>query len=201
MRSQVRFVMHPTDERVFESVVVADTEVRFIDGPRWKTQVPESSATLTGIGHHCIIWSPNDFPQMHAKYIPACNDWHCESEYATIQFLRSGLTGALLTEGRIAIASTPSYDLPETVVARLDQRFKFLRKHIVKTYTNSIVQWRNPTLPYASAVPGRSANPSKPDPQVWIGPHALHWLREQPDRRIKQFHQSVVEAILVPERG
>ena len=56
----------------------------------------------------------------------------------------------------------------------------------------------NATLPQAAT---QSANPSKPDPQVWVGPHALRWLREGSDRRIKQMRQSIVEAVLVDGMG
>jgi len=197
MRSQVRFVMHPADEREFEHLFIRDESIHFIAGPRWKTETPVTTKSLADINHYCIIWSTSDIANLKAEYIPSCKDWYCRSEYATIQFLRSEMFQSVITEGRIAISTMESRDCPATSVKRLERRFADLRKYFRKNYSNSIIQWRNPTLPYASAGPNRSANPSKPDPQVWVGPHALNWLREQPDRRIKQERRSNVEAVLI----
>lgn len=197
MRSQVRFAMHPDDEREFEQLLVRDESIRFIAGPRWKTETPNTSRSLEDIRYYCIIWSTSDITKLKADYIPSCDDWYCRSEYATIQFLRSKIDGEVLTEGRIAILTIPSRDFPPSSVKSLEKRYGDLRKYFRKTYSNSIIQWRNLTLPYAPAGPNRSANPSKPDPQFWVGPHALRWLRERPDRRIKQSHGGNVEAVLV----
>ncbi len=54
-------------------------------------------------------------------------------------------------------------------------------------------------MPFGPAVPGRSANPDKPDAQVWVGPHVLQWLRDggaQQRRVIKQSRNALVEARL-----
>jgi len=202
MRSQVRFAMHPADERDFEQFLVSDESIRFIAGPRWKTKTPKTSRSLADIDdYYCIIWSTSDIAKLKAEYIPSCDDWYCESEYATIQFLRSEMDGAVITEGRIAVSTISSRDFPASSVKRLEKRYGNLRKYLRKNYSNSIIQWRNPTFPYAPAGPNRSANPSKPDPLVWVGPYALRWLREQPDHRIKQFRQGNVEAVLVPDVG
>ena len=202
MRSQVRFAMHPDDEREFEQLLVSDESIRFIAGPRWKTETPITSRSLVDIDDdYCIIWSTTDIAKLKAEYIPTCDDWYCRSEYATIQFLRSEMDKALITEGRIAVSTAPSRDFPVSRVKSLEKRYSNLRKYFRKNYSNSIIQWRNPTVPYAPAGPNRSANPSKPDPQVWVGPHALRWLRERPDRRIKQMRQSIVEAVLVDGMG
>ncbi len=202
MRSQVRFAMHPDDEREFEHLLVSDESIRFIAGPRWKTQTPKTSRSLADIdNYYCIIWSTSEIAELKAEYIPTCDDWYCRSEHATIQFLRSEWDGSVVTEGRIAVSTTPSRDLPAASVKSLEKRYATLRKYFRSNYSNSVIQWRNPTLPYAPAGPNRSANPSKPDPQVWVGPHALRWLREGSDRRIKQMRQSVVEAVLVDGMG
>jgi hypothetical protein len=192
--------MHPADERDFESLLVSDDSIRFIAGPRWKTESPKTSRSLAEIDDdYCIIWSTSDIAKLKAEYIPSCDDWYCRSEYATIQFLRSEIDELIITEGRIAVATIRSRDYPESSAKSLEKRYGKLRNYIKKSFSNSIVQWRNPTFPYAAAGPNRSANPSKPDPQVWVGPHALRWLRERPDRRIKQFRQSNVEGVLVPD--
>jgi hypothetical protein len=201
MRSQVRFAMHPDDEREFEQLLVSDESIRFIARPRWKTETPKTSRSLADIDYYCIIWSTSDIKKLKAEYIPSCDDWYCRSEYATIQFLRSEMDEAVITEGRIAVSTILSRDFPATSVKSLEKRYGDLRKYFRKNYSNSIIQWRNPTIPYAPAGPNRSANPSKPDPHVWVGPHALRWLRERPDRRIKQFHQGNVEAVLVADVG
>lgn len=200
MHSQVRFAMHPDDECEFEQLLVSDESIRFIAGPRWKTETPETSRSLTEIGYYCIIWSISDIAKLKAEFIPSCDDWYCRSEQATIQFLRSEMDEAVITEGRIAISTIPSEEFPESSVKRLEKRYGDLRRYLRKNYSNSIIQWRNPSLPYAPAGPFRSANPSNPDPQVWVGPNALRWLREQPDRRIKQYRQSLVEAVLVDDK-
>ena len=202
MRSQVRFVMHPADEREFEQLLVSDESIRFIAGPRWKTETPSTSRSLADIDdNHCIVWSTSDIAKLKAEYIPTCDDWYCRSEFATIQFLRSEMDKAVITEGRIAVSTATRRDFPASSVKSLEKRYGQLRKYLRKNFSNSIIQWRNPTIPYAPAGPNRSANPSKPDPQVWVGPHALCWLRERPCRRIKQFRQGNVEAVLVSGVG
>lgn len=194
--------MHPDDEREFEHLLVDDESIRFIAGPRWKTEAPIYSKSLTDIaGNYCIIWSTDDIPEMKSEFIPACNDWYCRSEYATIQFLRSEIDEMVLTEGRIAVASSLGDNFPASSVKNLEKRFISLRKYLRKNYSNSILQWRNPVVPYAPAGPNRSANPSEPDPQIWVGPNALRWLRESPNRKVKQMRQSVVEAVLVDGAG
>jgi hypothetical protein len=193
--------MHPDDEREFEQLLVSDESIRFIAGPRWKTETPKTSRSLADIGYYCIIWSTSDISKLEAEYIPSCDDWYCRSENATIQFLRSKMDGAVITEGRIAVSTNSSHDFPAARVKGLEKRYGNLRKYFRQNYTNSIIQWQNPSLPYASAGPNRSANPSKPDPQVWVGPHALRWIRGGPDRSIKQTLQSTVEAILADGRA
>ena len=56
MNSQVRFVMHPDDERDFEQLLLAEESLRFIEGPRWKTKTPPTSRSLVDIHDtYCII--------------------------------------------------------------------------------------------------------------------------------------------------
>ena len=194
MNSQVRFVMHPDDEREFEAQILADQNIQLVDGPRWKNESPETFRKLSEIsGNYCIIWSTSDLPRLTARYIETCNDWYCDSEQATIQFLRSELQGSVITEGRIAISTSQNQPSSDGV----EFRYKTLRQFVKKLFTNSIVQWCNPQLPIAPATSKRSANPSKPDPQVWVGPNALQWLESDSERRIKQQLNSVVEATVL----
>ncbi len=198
MNSQVRFAMHPSDERDFEQLLLADGSVRFIAGPRWNDEEPVTCRSLADVDNtYCIVWSTSDISRLKADYLPKCGDWYCRSEHATIQFLRSEMDDSLIIEGRIAIKTAPTPDFPESSVKSLEARYGLLRKYLRKTYSNSVLRWQNATHPCAPVGPNRSANPSKPDSQVWVGPHALRWLREGKDRRVKQFRQAGAEAILV----
>jgi hypothetical protein len=198
MNSQVRFVMHPDDEREFEQLLLANESIRFIEGPRWKTETPLTSSSLADIhDNYCIIWSPNDIAKLKAEYIPTCNDWYCRSEHATIYFNRSEIDGSVITEGQISVSTTRTADFPASRAKNVEKRYVMLRSHIKKTYSNSVLQWRW-SEPVEPGGPENSAEPGKPDPHVWVGPHALRWLRERSDRRVKQFLQMRVEAVLVP---
>jgi hypothetical protein len=131
MRSQIRFVMHPADERDFEELLTSDESIRFIAGPRWKTETPKTSRSLADIhDDYCIIWATSDTPNLKAEYIPSCDDWYCRSEYATIQFLRSEMDDdGVITEGRIAVSTIPNGDFPASSVKSLEKRYGNLRKY------------------------------------------------------------------------
>ena len=190
--------MHPDDEREFEAQILADQNVHFVDGPRWKNELPETFRKLSEIsGNYCIIWSTNDLPRLTARHIETCNDWYCDSEHATIQFLRSELQDSIITEGRIAISTSENQSSSDGV----EFRYKALRQFVKNHFTNSIVQWCNPQRPIAPATSKRSANPSKPDPQVWVGPNALRWLEADSEHRIKQQLNSLVEATVARNAG
>lgn len=192
MQGQVRFVMHPDDEQAFERELLAEKGLLFIDGPRWPSRTPRAVRSLASVrGDYCILWHRADLAVLRADHMEKIGDWYCKSEYATIQFLRSRHVKNVLTEGRLAVFTTG--ELSRTAAAAIDARYKRLRRYIQKNYTNKIVCWCNPKLPLLSAGPNRSANPSKPDAQVWVGPAALDWLRQRKTRRIKQFLQSCNE--------
>lgn len=76
----------------------------------------------------------------------------------------------------------------------LERRYRSLSNFIKKRYSNPTLRWSNPSLPPADA--GRSGNPSREDRQLWVGPHALQWLRQGHTRRVKLDKESVVEAYL-----
>jgi hypothetical protein len=193
MRSQFRFVMHPDDERDFAARVLSEASVVLIDGPRWRAPEPTTYRSLSDVkGSYCIIWSPQDRMSLYARQLPGGDTWYCEAESFTIQFLRSQIFGSVITEGRLAVGTSG-------LVGELgvEQRFKALVRYAKKHYTNSTVRWVNPTLPLAPATKDRSANPGKPDAQVWLAPHALRWLQTESSRCVKQFTNSVVEARLV----
>ena len=106
MRSQLRFIQHPNDEREFVAEILSDNSVQLIDGPRWKAKVPQTFRSLAEIqGNYCIIWSSQDRPALSARYIQTRNDWYCDAEMVTIQFLRSQCIDSIITEGRIAIST------------------------------------------------------------------------------------------------
>jgi hypothetical protein len=197
MNSQICFAMHPADELEFEEVLLGDKSIQFISGPRWENKIPSTSRSLRDIESYCIVWSTSDIATLNADYIPSCNDWYCRSEHATIQFLRSEMNDLVITEGRIAVSTRECEGFPQSSVQQLEKRFRKLRNYIKKTYQNSVVQWQNPTLPYGPSQRKSSANPSAPDPRIWVGPHALAWLRQNPHRRIKQSLHCFVEAVLI----
>lgn len=132
---------------------------------------------------------------MPADFIPSCNDWYCRGEYATIQLLRSVITGTVVTEGRFAIATDQASQ--QTATANVERRYNMLRRLIKKTYVNGVVHWRNPQVPQAPAGRDRSANPSNLDRSLWVGPSAMTWLTADPMRRIKITPNTLIEGTVV----
>jgi len=186
--------MHPDDEAVLLAELLRDPAVLLVDGPRWKSATPPTTRNVSAVGSYCIIWSPEDLPELAADFIPTCNDWYCRSQYATIQFLRCSMTDTLITGyGSFAI-STALAD--SNTAAKVERRYKLLCRAIKKTYRNSVVRWRNPNFPQAPARPSRSANPSAPDRSLWVGPAAMTWLAGDTARRIKNFAGAAVEGIV-----
>jgi hypothetical protein len=126
-----------------------------------ESQTPKTSRSLADIDdHYCIIWSISDIAKLKAEFIPSCDDWYCPSEYATIQFLRSEIDESIITDGRIEVFTISRRDFSASSVKRLEKRYGDLRKYFRKNYSNSVIQWRNPMVPFAPAGPGRSANPA-----------------------------------------
>lgn len=193
MRSVLRFVMHPDDESAFVDALLREAGVVFVDGPRWTSNAPQTTRNISKIGEYCIIWSPSDLAALPAEFIPECQDWYCRGEYATIQFLRSRLVGPVAIEGSIAVATDP---LRHRKAAQVELRFKSLRRLIKKSYRNSIVRWFNPNFPTHPATRQASANPSEPDRSLWVGPAALEWLANAPNRRIKVHESFPVEGAI-----
>jgi hypothetical protein len=152
------------------------------------------SRSLASIGSYCIVWSPDDLPKLTAEFIPSCNDWYCQSEDTTIQFLRSRVIGTVLTDGRLAVSTDA---VSASTAAGVERRYKLLRRTIKNTYANAVVAWTNPTLPIAPSAPGRSANPSKPDSALWVGPRAMAWLLADSTRRVKVIPEGPVEGFVV----
>lgn len=194
MRSQLRFVMHPDDERDFISEVLHDDAVVLINGPRWKSSEPEVHRNLDSVGRYCIIWSQKDLATLESEFIPDCNDWYCRSEDATIQFLRSRSNGSVISEGRLAIKTSSEQN---DVVRAVEKRYRSLRAFVKKRYRNGMLQWRNPNFSQGPVADGRSANPSEADKALWIGPAAVHWLQGEPTtRKVKQDFEAPVEAVV-----
>jgi hypothetical protein len=189
--------MHPNDEPTIVAQLLRDPAVLLVDGPRWKTATPPTTRNLSTAGWYVIIWSPEDLAELPAEFIPTCNDWYCRGEYATIQFLRSQVTGTVITEGRFAISTEPAQ---KTTAANVERRYRLLRRAVQKTYMSSVVRWRNPGLPESPGGPSRSANTSKPDRSLWVGPAAMAWLAADASRRIKQDATFVIEGTIEPYR-
>lgn len=190
LRNQKRFIMHPDDEKDFEQEVLAEEGVVLVDGPIWTSDSPAKLNSLDRIGNYCIIWSTLDRPSLSAQY--KGGEWHCDSEMATIQFLRSRIHGDLLTEGSLSISTDPA---TQTEARRIEKRFHSYFMHMKSNYRNSAVCWYSLT-PFLPAAPGRSANPGMPDSNVWVGPHALRWLRADKHRRVRQHSSFGAYAVL-----
>jgi hypothetical protein len=202
MSAQFEFAMHPRDEAIFADALLADPLVQLIDGPRWKNPEPALGRALSpDDGDHLLIWPGNPVPRPTARLVPtAAGDWYCDAEASTLQWLRSRLDGNTLTTGRVALHYFPE-DYPEAAGKRVTALFNRLRRVVKAGYTNSVVCWANPRLPFAPAGDGRSANPSAPDPRLWVGPQALAWLRESPAHAIRQFAGGFVEGRPVAGAG
>lgn len=186
MRSQLRFIMHPDDERDFVAHILSDDRVFLIDehsndpaGPPLLRSIEPVAGSLCSIVLRPAGGGANDTSAASGK----------------IQFSRSQIVGPLITEGRIAIGTTAGSE----EAAWVERQYKALSKFIKARYTNSILRWYNPNLPFGPGEPGRSANPGKPDPQVWVGPSVRGWLAENPERRIKQHWSYGALAFLEPQ--
>lgn len=197
MDGECCFVMHPDDEVRFVDAILGEQTIQFVDGYYWASSEPPCTRLLSKLDDsECLIWSPDDLSSLSADYIQASNRWSCKSLYAAIHFSRSRLHRSVLTAGRIAFRTWARPEFPESSVTRLKKRFNRLRRLIKKSYANSAIQWCNPEIPLSPPTDKRSGNPGKPDPRHWIGPCALHWLREDETRRVKQFVELTTEAYL-----
>jgi hypothetical protein len=194
VQSQLRFVMHPDDELCLLQELFLDQDVLLIDGPRWRSQEPVRTRDISQIARYCIIWSPKDLAKLSAEYMPACHDWVCRSGSATIQFLRSTISQTTISDGRLAIGTDPD----QASAIGVERRYKALSKFIKKSYANSVVQWRNPEFPEHPATPTRSANPSKPDRSLWVGPAAMTWFVARSDRHVRPWHGGGVVGKITP---
>ena len=193
MRSQIRFVMNAEDEHAFAAQILSDPGMALIDGPRWPSPEPVAHRALKALtDYYCIVWPRSQIATLSARPLDD-GQWYCDSEAQTLQWLRSRSLPGLLTEGRLAIGSSPEL----AGAAQLEQRYRAWLRWLKAGYRNRQLRWQNPALPMLPAAPGRSTNPGEPDPQVWVGPGALDWLRADRRRRVKAFPAAAVEALLV----
>jgi hypothetical protein len=184
MRSALRFVMHPEDEANIIAELLHDPSVLLIDKARWLSVTPPTSRSLADIGYYCNIWSPNDLQELTA-----------ESQFATIQFLRSSIAGAVLMEGRFAVSTDPHN---ERSAAGVEKRFRLLSRIVKRSFANGVLRWFSKALTTVvePESPARSPNPSKPDTSLWVGPAAMKWLASDPARRVKHGIKSRSKATL-----
>ena len=196
MRSQIRFVMHPDDETDFVARVKDEPGTVLIDGPKWPTPDPPLVADLARAGSYLILWNARDARRLETRHYEryGVEWWYCVED-PTIQFLRSGFQfgEAFLVEGSIAVG-TPHEGVRERweCHAAVEKRYESLRKVIRKSYVNNVLIWQNTTLPRSKT------NPVKPARDVWVGPHALQWMRTAPRGRwVQQFRDSAARAYLI----
>lgn len=185
MRSSINFVMHPEDEAEFARKVESEAGIVFVDGPKWNQPQPPIAGEIGSAGQYLMIWNPLQTPELIGKHYrnEATEWWYCENEFLTIQFLRSGFQWGepYLFEGRIAV-STRSDDSSDCYATSVERRFKALRNYIKKNYSNNKIIWQ------ALSLPRSKTNPSKLNPCLWVGPHALDWLEHDPTQRwVQQF--------------
>lgn len=191
MRSQICFVMHPRDEKEFARLVTSEPGTQFVDGPIWKQPAPPISGDIHTAGNYLMIWNPSETADlMGTHHVNGEKEWwYCKNEYLTIQFLRSGFQFGepFLFEGRLAVCTAGKNEsvFDASSAERIERRFKNLRTHIKRAYRNSTIIWQNLSLPRSKT------NPLKPAPNLWGGPHAMHWLEQEPTQRwVQQFREA-----------
>jgi hypothetical protein len=198
MRSQVIFVMHPTDEAEFVEVVLAEPGIVFVDGPNWTTAQPPTMIDIQNAGNYLMIWRPSETPKLRANHLRKDDEewWYCSNEHLTIQFLRSGFQyeEPFLFEGRLAVGTTNDHGKPIHAPSTpfVEKRFKTLKRFIQKLYTNNVLIWQ------CISSPRSKNNPSKPTALTRVGPHALQWLRDDPRKRwVQQSRNSPTRAYVL----
>jgi len=198
MRSEVVFVMHPTDEQEFIKALLSEAGTCLVNGPSWPTSNPPIATDIQAAGNYLMIWNPEETPTLSGNHHQKDGRewWYCNNEFLTIQFLRSGFQHGepFLFEGRIAVATTSKEG--ETIhvdtAPTIEGRFKSLKKLIQKQYSNKVLIWQNISLPRSAT------NPSKAGSNTWVGPHALRWLNEDPNNRwVQQFRNQAPRAYLL----
>jgi hypothetical protein len=183
MRSQLVFIMHPADEIKFTDLILSEPGTVFVNGPRWSSSTPPTTTEIHGSGDYLMIWHPSEAPGLSGRHYQKEETewWYCENEFLTVQFLRSGFQfgETYLFGGRIAITTTniDKAILDEPSAHLVEARFKKLSKAIKKIHKNKLIIWQDPSSPRSGT------NPIKPDATVWVGPHALKWLEEDPNNR------------------
>jgi hypothetical protein len=184
--------MHPADEAEFAEIITAEQGTIFVDGPKWSKPESPIVTDIQDAGNYLVIWNHSETPPLTAKHYREDERewWYCDNEFLTIQFLRSGFqySKPFLFEGRIAIGTTTRAKkiIHKPSAASVERRYKNLRKLIRKSYTNGIVIYQNTSLPRSNT------NPGKPAADVWVGPHALQWLRQDPENRwVQQFRDAL----------
>lgn len=198
MRSDIRFVMHPDDEAEFAEKVISETGTVFVDGPIWSEPQPPVTEDIRTAGNDLMIWNSSETPELtgthHRK--EGKEWWYCNNEFLTIQFHRSGFHSELpfLVEGSIAVCTTSKdkvfYDEPSA--ESIERRFRTLRNFIKKSYVNKAIIWQSVSLPRSKT------NPLKPDPYVWVSPHAMNWLERKPKNRfVQQFRSAGTSGYLL----
>jgi hypothetical protein len=117
------------------------------------------------------------------------------SDTTKVQLTPSRIIGVVITEGQLWVSTFGHAE--NHVVQKL---YRALVRHAKRHYANSVLQWINPTIPLAPAGNNLSANPSKPDQQIWLAPHAMHWLKADPKRCVKPFPGLLIEGRLVSSK-
>lgn len=198
MRSQVRFIMHPDDEADFVRIITAEPGIVFVNGPNWSTPGPPIMTDFAKPDSYLMIWNPTETPKLIGTHFRNGDEewWNCKNEFLTLQFLRSGFQHGepFLLEGSVSVGTTDQdksfFHKPSAPA--VDERFKTLRKFIRKTYTTKVIIWQ----PLDS--PRSKTKRNIPDTSLWVGLHAMKWLRQKRRKRwVQQCRYTLTGGYLV----
>jgi len=199
--AQIEFALHPEDEAALLEPLFRAPHARLVRGPRWPTPSPPLVQELAAEEHvYLLVWPTTWAPELSAQHIPTTGDWYCNSEFATLQLIRSRLHGSVLTSGRLALSGFPT-GFPEEFQSSLKTLFGKARRTLKRECRNGLVCWHNPTDPRPPVDATRSANPSAPDKRLWLGPHAIAWLQQSQDNVIKLSPSALVVGRLASGAG
>ena len=108
-----------------------------------------------------------------------------ESDFGSIQFLRSEQFGMTLTSGRIAIATTGfSLEYDSVNAPKLEKAYSTLRRWVQARYSNKLVCYSE-YFPEGQRVTNKTR-------VFWLGPHEKGWLQTEPTSELRQFHTGAV---------
>jgi hypothetical protein len=182
MRSELQFFMHPLDEREFHAHLLERQALEVIPSSHSLSQAFTHSRDFPAYDQRvCYLWDRSILPELAVRTHPH-SGFQLDCHESQIQWLRGTLDGAILTAGRIAVATTNlenAVNDTSTQVA-VEALYKALRIWIKKRYRNGLVAT-------SDNAPIGPTNPSKPISSMWVGPAACSWLERAREHTFRQF--------------